>query len=283
MGSARKIVFSVSLLILLPTVCAAQQIRGVVVEDSTKRPIPDVKVELLAANGTLLATSLSTTAGWFELRPQSRGPFLLRASHEAYRSVDTVVVAVDSLETITVVLRLSGGPIPLEPVVAQGVSRDRLNGYRERARRGAFGRFITRADIDKIGGYSISHVLRMTPEVRIERVMDGAFVTEGVFMRSFGDLCMPTVYLDGALVPTGMVISINDLLSAEEIEGIEVYRSSLTAPLEFRAPAFDKSNELCGVIALWSRQLPRIPLTLKRIFFTALLVSIPTVVLNLLQ
>src|SRR5688500_14116539 len=183
----RSFIAGVSLAILLPTIAAAQRIQGVVVEDSTKRPITEVKVELLAANGTVLARSSSTATGWFDLRPQGRGQFLLRASHEAYDSVAVLAVAIDSLETITVVLRLGGGPIPLEPVIAEGVSRHRLNGYRERARRGAFGRFITRADIDRIGGYTISHVLRMTPEVRIERVMDGAFVSEGVFMRSFGD------------------------------------------------------------------------------------------------
>ena len=279
----RAFIAGVSLVILLPTIAAAQQIQGVVVEDSTKRPITEAKVELLGVDGSLLATSLSSSTGWFEARPPSHGQFVLRASHDAYQSVATVAVVVDSQETITVVLRLSGGPIPLEPVVAQALPRDRLAAYRERARRGAFGRFITRADIDRIGGYTISHVLRMTPEVRVERVMDGAFSSEGVFMRSFGGLCVPSVYLDGMPIATGQLLSINDLLSAEEIEGIEVYRSSLSAPLEFRAPAFGASNETCGVIALWSRQLPRIPRTLKRVFFTALLVSIPTLVLTVLQ
>jgi hypothetical protein len=272
-----------SLAVLLPAIVAAQQIQGVVVEDSTKRPIAEVRIELLAADGTVRDSTLSTSTGWFELSARSGGEFVLRASHPAYTSVATIAVTVDSIRPLTVVLRLSGGPIPLEPVIAKGIARDPRNAYRERARRGAFGRFITRADIDRIGGYTISHILRMTPEVRIERVMDGAFVNEGVFMRSFGDLCVPSVYLDGTLVPTGLVISINDLLSAEEVEGIEVYRSSLTAPLEFRAPAFGSANEQCGVIVLWSRQLPRLPLTLKRIFFTAVLVSIPSLVLNVLQ
>jgi hypothetical protein len=272
-----------SLALFLPAIAGAQQIQGVVVEDSTKRPITEVKIELLAADGTVRDSTLSTRTGWFELNARSGGEFMLRASHPAYTSVATVAVTVDTVRPLTVVLRLSGGPIPLEPVIAKGISRDPRNAYRERARHGAFGRFITRADIDRIGGYTISHILRMTPEVRIERVMDGAFASEGVFMRSFGDLCVPSVYLDGALVPTGFAISINDLLSAEEIEGIEVYRSSLTAPLEFRAPAFGTAAEQCGVIVLWSRQLPRLPLTLKRIFFTAVLVSIPSVLLNLLQ
>jgi hypothetical protein len=272
-----------SLAMLLPVMAAAQEIQGVVVEDSTKRPIPDVKVELVAADGTVRDSTMSTSTGWFELSARSGGEFVLRGSHPAYTSVAMVAVTVDSVRTLTVVLRLSGGPIPLEPVIAKGISRDPRNAYRERARHGAFGRFITRADIDRMGGYTISHILRMTPEVRIERVMDGAFVNEGVFMRSFGDLCVPSVYLDGTLVPTGLVISINDLLSAEEVEGIEVYRSSLTAPLEFRAPAFGTANEQCGVIVLWSRQQPRLPLTLKRIFFAAVLVSIPSVMLTLIQ
>lgn len=279
----RPFIYGLALTVLLPATAAAQQIVGVVVEDSTDLPIPDATIELLAVDGTVRATSRSGTAGWFELRSESGGQFVLRASHEAYRTVATLTGTFDAQETVTVVLRLGGGPIPIAPVVAKGVARDPLSGYRERARRGAFGRFITRDDIDKLGGYSMSHVLQMTPEVRIERVRDGPFTTEGVFMRTYGELCVPAVYLDGMPVPTGSSFDIDALLSAEEIEGIEVYRSSLTAPIQFRLPAFGSWNESCGVIVVWSRQLPRAPLTLKRVLYTGLLVTVPMLLMSLLQ
>lgn len=267
----RSLICALGLAVLLPTIAAAQMIRGVVVEDSTDRPISDVKVELLAADSTVLATSFSSVIGWFELVPQSAGQFLVRASHPAYRIDDTLAVDVRPQEIITVVLRLSGGPIPLDPLIVKAL--DRLSGYRERARRAAFGRFITRADIDKYGAYSLSHALRFTPEIRIERVRDGPFTTQGVFMRSFGDLCVPAVYLDGIPIPTGRVFDIDDLISAEAVEGIEVYRSAQTAPMEFRLSPFPETDMMCGVVVVWSRPLPRARFTLTGLFVGVLLVG----------
>jgi hypothetical protein len=250
----------------------AQQIRGVVVEDSTSRPISGVKVELLSMDATVHAATVSTSTGWYELTARSEGEFMLRASHEAYRTVIALPVTFGPGESFTVVLRLRDGPIPLEPVVATAISRDRLSGYRERARRAAFGRFITRADIDKLGAYSLSHALRHTPEVRIERVRDGPFLTNGVFMRSLGDICLPTVFVDGVPTLPGQIVDVDDLISAEAVEGIEVYRTASSAPPELQ-PTFASADNLCGVIAVWSRQLPRVPFTAKRILSAGLLVG----------
>ena len=275
----RFLICGLVVIVLMPAATGAQKIRGAVVEDGTGRPISVAKIELLAPDTTLLATAISSATGWFELTPQSAGQFLVRASHTAYRSTVTIAVDFRTQEIMTVVLRLSGGPIPLEPLVVNATALDRLSGYRERARRGAFGRFITRADIDKLGGYNLAHVLRFTPEVHIERLQSGPFTTEGVFMRSFGGSCVPAVYLDGLPVPTDGVLDINSLISAEAIEGIEVYRSSLSAPMELRslsAAAIDLSG--CGVIAVWSLPLPGARLTAKRVAFAGLLVGLTILV-----
>ena len=278
----RSLMRGLTLTVLLPTLSAAQQIRGVVVEDSTFRPISDVKIELLAADRTVLATSTSDAVGWFTLNAQGGGEFTLQASHDAYTNMDILTVVLGPQQTLTVLLRLSGGPIPIAPVIASAKIRDRLSDYRDRARKGVYGRFITREDIDKRGAYNLSHVLRFTPEVRIERVRDGAFTSDGVFMRSFGDLCVPSVYLDGIQVPTGLTFDIDALISAEAVEGIEVYRSSLTAPMEFRMPAFG-GPDLCGVIAVWSRPMPGVGLTLKRVVYAGLLVAVPIWFMRLLE
>ncbi len=267
---------------LLPTMAVAQQVRGVVVEDSTFRPIADVKIELIAADAVVPALSFSSLTGWFELFSEGGGQFLLRASHPAYRVIDTLALTLGPQEIVTVVLRLSGGPIPLEPVVVKATVRDRLSGYRDRARRGAFGHFITRADIDQRGGYTLSHVLRFTPEVRIERVRDGPFTSEGVFMRSFGDPCVPTVYLDGVAVPAGRGFDLDGLLSVEAIEGIEVYRSAQSAPMELRLPAFGE-DMFCGVIAVWSRPVPGERLGTKGVLLTGLMVGASFLLTRLLR
>jgi hypothetical protein len=279
----QSLICGLAFTLLLPTISAAQKIRGVVVEDSTGLPIADVKIELLTADTSVLVMSLSRATGWFELLPQSQGQFLLRASHPAYRGISTLAVDFRAAEIITVVLRLSGGPIPLAPVIARASAVDRASGFRQRMKAGAYGRFITRADIDKSGSYNLSHVLRFTPEVRIERVRDGPFTNEGVFMRSFGDLCAPAVYLDGVPVAIGRVFDINDLLSPESVEGIEVYRSMLSAPMELRLPAFTPSDMTCGVIAVWSRSVPGGGVPLKGLLLSGFLIGTTMLMKQLLR
>src|SRR5688572_28770465 len=110
----RSLIRSLVLAVLLPTTSAAQQIRGVVVDDSTGQPISSATIELLAADTTIRATTISNAAGWFELFPPGAGRILLRGSHAAYRGVGTLAVVLGPQEILTVVIRLGGGPIPLE-------------------------------------------------------------------------------------------------------------------------------------------------------------------------
>ncbi len=241
---------------LLPLTAAAQQIRGVVVEDSTGYAVSDVTIEVIDVDTVVRATTISSSVGWFELSPRGTGTFLLIATHPAYRVAGTLVVNVAADDIVTVVLRVSGGPIPLAPLIVRGRAVDRLSGFRERMRRNASGRFITRADLDKLGAHSPTHALRLAPEVRIERVRDGPFTSDGMFMRSYGSLCVPAVYLNGHFVPPGFVSEPDFLIGVGEIEGIEVYRSAISAPAEFRTPAFMAADFDCGVIALWGRPLP---------------------------
>lgn len=278
----RSLLRGLGLAVLLPAIATAQQVRGVVVEDSTFRPIPDVTVELRSLDGSVRGTAVSAATGWFEVFAPGSGQFVLHARHQAYTHTDTLAIGLNGAEILTVVLRLSGGPIPLEPLTVRVSPQDRLGGYRERARKGAFGRYITRADIDRHGGYSLAHIMRFTPEVRIERVRDGPFTNDGVFMRSYGDLCVPTVFLDGVAVPTGRIFDIDALLSPDEVEGIEVYRSYLSAPMEFRLPAMD-SDMSCGVIVVWSRQPSLEPISWKRMFFAGSLVGASLLLLELLR
>jgi hypothetical protein len=103
-ATIRSLICSLAFTLLLPTITAAQKIRGVVVEDSTGLPIVDAKIELLKGDTAVLVMLVSRTSGWFELSPQSEGQFVLRASHPAYRGIGTLAVDLRALETITVIL-----------------------------------------------------------------------------------------------------------------------------------------------------------------------------------
>lgn len=258
-------------MLLAPAAVRAQQIRGVVVEDMTDTPIPGVTVELLAEDSTIRASAVTASTGWFQLPTGSAGRFLLRTSHPVFTAGALLEVVVQQREIVTIVLRMSGGAIPLEPLVVTARSHDRLSGFRERAQRSGFGRYITREQIDERPAARPSDLLRMVPEVRIELVRDpsGVFTSNAVLMRSFGELCAPAIYLDGMPIPQDFGFDIDDLISTELIEGVEIYRSYVGAPLEFHLP-----QNTCGVIAFWSRTIRGRPLSWKSFAIAGVLAGI---------
>ena len=92
---------------------------------------------------------------------------------------------------------------------------------------------------------------RMRLAARIHEMRaDGLTNVQVTFSRAsqgFGEPCAsPDIYLDGAVVQGGFFL--NDLLNPDQIEGIEVYRSTTTTP-----PQFQKPGSTCGSIVIWTR------------------------------
>ncbi|CAN5876285.1 hypothetical protein BH23GEM9_BH23GEM9_08090 [soil metagenome] len=256
-------------ILLLPAAVDAQVIRGVVVADATRTPVPGMLVELLAGDSTVRASTVTGNAGWFQLPAGSAGRVFLRTSHPGHAPTGMLAVDVQENEIVTVVVSVDVSAIPLEPLVITARSRDRLSGFRQRAAHGGMGRYILREDIERLVAPLASDLLRMTPGVRIETVRDWTgFSSDIVMMRSLGELCAPTLYLNGMRMIHGSGFDIDALISTELLEGVEIYSSHVTAPLEFHVP-----RDSCGVIAFWSRPGPPRRLTWKRAGLGALLAT----------
>jgi hypothetical protein len=257
-------------IVLLPAAVHGQAVRGVVVADASHTPIPGMRVELLAGDSTVRASTMTGNAGWFQLSTGSAGRFFLRASHPEYTATGMLAVSVQEHEIVTVVVSVDISAIPLEPILVTSRSFDRLSGFRQRAAHGGLGRYILRADIERFVGARPSDLLRTVPGVRIESIRDrSGFSSDVVLMRSPGELCAPTLYVDGMRVIHGAGFDIDDLITTETVEGVEIYSSHATAPLEFHVP-----RDACGVIAFWSRPAPPGRLTWKRAGVGALLATL---------
>ena len=76
--------------------------------------------------------------------------------------------------------------------------------------------------------------------------------------------------------PVGtLATSVDDVLTVEDMEGVEIYTSHLTAPWELHVP-----SDPCGVIAIWTRPLHGTPLNWKRLGIGALVAGIMFFVLR---
>lgn len=227
---------------LAPTLARAQgvTVAGVVV-DTAGQPLPAVEVILPGS----AARAMTDDAGRFRLVGLPEGSLVLRARRIGYRLTNL------PLETSTlpadVRITLRAIPIELSPVMVQaamgGFARD-LYGFYERKGRGLGGRYITRADLEKVRSQRLTDALRaLVPGAQVTR--RNSFVNT---IRFRGSRCPPLVWIDGSPALSGEFDI--DVINPETISGMEVYSGVATVPAEFRTA---RGVEACGVIAIWSR------------------------------
>jgi carboxypeptidase family protein/TonB-dependent receptor-like protein/TonB-like protein len=199
---------------------------------------------------------------------------------------DTIAVTVPAGATATITVPLARCAPTLAPVVVRASQRKyvgRLAGFNERRDRG-IGRFITRADIERLHPAHISDVIRTLPGVSIvvrdnstangparpdrRAEMEGrapsptvADVTTRARIRLRGASCAPNVYLNGARLSTDPEVDI-DSFTPQMLEGIEIYAGSAGIPPQFSAPGSEAGSR-CGAVVLWTtvgeRHEPGVP------------------------
>jgi hypothetical protein len=211
---------------------------------STGQPLVSGTLALLTADSTVATQALTDSAGNFVLRAPAKGSYHLRGERIGYRTAVTPPLELESDDTLRVEFRLSVDAVELNPITVMSYSRrpsGPLGGFYERARRRAFGSFITREDIEQRHPIQTTDLLRTIPGVQLTPSRFGG--RYNVRMRG----CVPRVYLDGVVIRMAG-LTIDDLVHPNELEGIEVYRSAAEVPGEFT------SFGGCGAIALWTRR-----------------------------
>ena len=252
----------IGLVALAPRAAHAQTIRGVVVEDSTRMPVAGATVSVLRTGGGQVPSVRTDSVGAFHLALDSSGVVVLRVTHPFYRTVDADTVSVGEDEVVTLELRLARHAIPLEPLVVTARVDRRLGAFHERARTSAFGRFLTRADIERRPGVRPAELLRGVPGVRLVFVPPcaGCASEEVIYLRGGAGQCAPTVLIDGMVVKQDAGFPIDALLTTDDLDGVEIYVEPGSVP-----PALGVFSSSCGVVAFWTRSPEGGKLTWKRV------------------
>lgn len=231
----------------------AQTVHGRVLEEGeVERAIPGVEMLLEDSTGGVVARVLADSAGSFWLSAATAGWYTIRATRMGYSVVAEDSVHLPEHHVVEVELHMAPRAVELDPlrvVARRPVRRFTSDEFYDRmGRLKGRGEFVTRERIDEIGALIPSQILRLVPGTTIEAVGAGGFTgagafTQAVFLRAFGRKCQPTIYLDGHEVRGQRL---DDVVSVEEIEGIEVYRAQ-SAPGTYRA------SWGCGAILVWRR------------------------------
>jgi hypothetical protein len=244
--TAVTLLVAVMLLLAAARDATAQTIGGKLIDQYSSKPIPNATITLVTPDNAPVGPTASTgNDGSFSLKAPAPGIYRLRAEIAGYITAVTPAIELGSTDKIDLTWRLLAGAVSIRPVAIVSSSRrtsGRLSGFYDRAQRKGFGYFITRDQIDKMRPFFVTDLLRTVPGLQ---VVPSA--------RSFGnevvtsDGCRPAVFLDGSHFPL-LGESIDDIVTPEAIEGIEVYTHAVEVPAQFQAP-----GGTCGAIVLWTR------------------------------
>ncbi len=232
----------------LPLPAASQVTRGSVegnvVERETGLPLVGATVRLAPEPQDSAALSLRVVGedGAFLFQDVPPGAYSLTAGLIGYHtSTDRLVVEAGS--SMRIVMELSASPIALDSVVVVATRSPFMRDFEARRSR-AVGTFITRDEIEATNPHVFSEILRTVPSVRYAQV--GRLGRIEIRMR---DGCIPAYWVNGAPIHDSTIqeLGIDLIVSPQEVEAIEVYRSAGAVPPQF-------GPEPCGAVVIWTRQ-----------------------------
>jgi len=244
---------------------AGGQVRivGRVIDDVTERPIVGSLVTARAFDGRFLGRRETDSIGTFEFNVRNVSSVRIEVRRIGYKTSMMPLLHFDDRRFFQVEARLDPDAILLAPleVIAWSppVESTFLEGFRERLKNGN-GIFITREQIEARRPSLMADLLREVPGVTVTTSGTGnrGVVSIGraqATAQTSG--CEAQIWVDGFLMNRrtglgrGLVADfrIDDVVSPQVVEGIEIYRGLGTIPAEFL-----NSDARCGVIAIWTRR-----------------------------
>ncbi len=204
--------------------------------------INDVVVAVSGADGAFRAFQV----------PLEWGPNQFEVNHLSYGEVINDLWFVNPEDAFAFDVTLVPVPVAVVPEIVVEVDRTlmvygRMRQFYQR-RASGLGFFFTRREIEERNPTQMTDVFNGLPGVQLQAFgLTRVAVTFTRAARFLSNPCdSPDLYVDGALVAGGFFL--NDLLSPEQVEGIELYRGTSETPLQFQKP-----GSTCGAIVLWTR------------------------------
>ena len=201
-------------------------------------PLPGARVVVHGA-GAADSTAVTDSAGTFRLDALPGGTYPVEAIAIGFTPARGAVdLRPDRVAAVDLAV---GARVSALQSVNVYASRSRAGSeFAERAKRSGFGRFLMGDQIERSGARSIGDALVMVPGLRI-----GGVSAVGHTQILGRGRCTPEVYLDGFRVDSGSTY-IDDLVTPQEVGGIEVYADAMTAPVQY-------SRGACASIVIWTK------------------------------
>lgn len=244
----------------------AQTLEGHVLDEATGDAIAGALVTLADLRGGVVAVVTTGDDGAFtftEPDPPGRS-YELRVEQIGYGPA-RARLQFSPGRPLQVDVLLAPAAIPVDSVVVSTSRSRRLVEVGFEARREAGGAiYIDRTQVEERSATRVTDLLRGQPGVRVISFGSEEDIRVGASGRNLsGSDCQPAVWIDGSRVRsagapdvdqarTGSRMRVDpaltELVSPDDIEGIEVYTGPAGLPVQFR-----DRNADCGVVLIWTR------------------------------
>lgn len=222
----------------------AQVVSGVVVDERSRTAVAGAEVELLPERQRDGARVRTDSTGRFALPAPRAGMYRLQVRHESYMTYQVDSVQIGIGEVVSLEIRMGRDAVPLQPlVVTARRTAMYMAGFEDR-RKAGFGRFLTREDFDVHASTRVSDLLRNLQGLSFRSAGGGGSM---IYMRGGTGLCQPAIWLDGVQVRQYPGNTMDDILTPDIIEAVEMYTSVASAPTQYLSGP-------CGVLMLWTRR-----------------------------
>jgi hypothetical protein len=255
----------------------AQTLRGVVLAEDSRRPIPDVLLELISTDGEALYSRQTDREGRFIFQDLPSGSFRLRAEQLGYQETVSGFVALREGEEVELELEMAIQAILLEPLTVTASPRPWYEHLKPPAlweyyeRRDYLeplgrGRFMDQEDLRPLSGMPVTMAVATLSGMQAmqsehhggrfhlvgRRGCDVLFFLNGMQVRlrppfSRADTEDPD-FVPG---PEPLDWFIDDFVSLHDVEAIEVYRGASELPGEFHGM---RGYASCGAVVVWTKR-----------------------------
>jgi hypothetical protein len=265
------VVLALVAVVLSAAAASAQEVRGRVLDDETRRPIADAEVTLFNASNERVASVLTNERGEFIVRARRAGRHLLKVERIGYALNTSPRFDLTPSEILEIEFRLKAQGILLAPLTVIGRRSIELGreGFARRLGLGT-GVLFDPVQVALLEPEKTSDVFRYVDGIRVTPRADGEFSIEtlrgwgclAIFLDHSPDPLMLTTGGSNALLTAGAtgaprgaasggggtlrgtragaalaatadVVRL-DFLDVKQIRGIEVYRSYNEVPRELR-------------------------------------------------
>jgi hypothetical protein len=250
-----KIVFKQLLLVVITsllfiTSISAKEIKGIIVDYSTMKPIDKAVVMLLHQN-KIYSMVATDSMGVFSFGNIELDRFYVKAKRIGYAEALTGPLRIPNSDTLKLIIKLEAQEITLDEVVIREKFTEEWlekEGYYKRKDIG-MGKFLKVSDIKGRTFGNISQILQTIPGLVVKpttnNIKNGQFGPQIFSNRSLaiggGQV---TVYVDGIPLDEAGLI---DIFNPNDIAAFEFYPSSSTAPAKY-------SLKAGGVLLIWTKK-----------------------------